>query len=471
MTRREGVDLTNHAATAGAPGPGEPSAPATGTDGGRRSATPPGWARAWQRMMDWRIGVVPVPVAVVLAGVLWYFVSRGEVGTGLPMMIGLIVLLSFVCAEIGHRIPGLRAVGGAVIVATFLPSALAYYHVLPAELVGAVTRFTKGSNYLFLYISAVIVGSVFAMDRTVLIRGFVKIFAPLAAGTVAAVIVGGAVGAALGLGLKHALYYVVLPVMAGGVGDGAVPLSVGYAATLHQGFGGQFAQVLPAVMIGSLFAVLIAGGLNLLGKRKPQWTGEGRLQPGEEMDEFLRKDEPPPHTDVMTIATGMVTAVTLYLVGELAFKAWKLPAPVVMLVLAVAMKLGWSVTRRLEIGADAVFQLFAKVGTYPLLFMVGVAWTPWNSLLAALAPANLITILATVVTLIGVGFWVGKKVNLYPIEAALVNATHAGQGGTGGVAILTAAERMQLMPFAQIAIRIGGAIVVSLTLLCFVWAH
>ncbi len=417
--------------------------------------------------MDWRIGVVPVPIAVVLAGTLWYFVSHGEVATDLPMMIGLTLLLSFICAEIGHRIPGLRMVGGAVIVATFLPSALAYYHVLPPDLVGAVSSFTKGSNYLFLYISAIIVGSVFAMDRTVLIRGFVKIFAPLAAGTVAAVIVGGAVGAALGLGVAHSLFYVVLPVMAGGVGDGAVPLSLGYAGVLHQGFGGQFAQILPAVMIGSLFAILIAGALNWLGKRKPQWTGEGRLQPGAQIDEFLKKDEPPPHADVMSIAAGAVTAVALYLVGELTFRAWKLPAPVVMLVLAVAMKLGWSVTRKLEIGADAVFQMFAKVGTYPLLFMVGVAWTPWDKLLAALAPANLMTILATVVTLIGVGFWVGRKVNLYPIEAALVNATHAGQGGTGGVAILTAAERMELMPFAQIAIRIGGAIVVSLTLLSF----
>ena len=417
--------------------------------------------------MDWRIGVVPVPIAVVLAGTLWYFVSHGEVATDLPMMIGLTLLLSFICAEIGHRIPGLRMVGGAVIVATFLPSALAYYHVLPPDLVGAVSSFTKGSNYLFLYISAIIVGSVFAMDRTVLIRGFVKIFAPLAAGTVAAVIVGGAVGAALGLGVAHSLFYVVLPVMAGGVGDGAVPLSLGYAGVLHQGFGGQFAQILPAVMIGSLFAILIAGALNWMGKRKPQWTGEGRLQPGAQIDEFLKKDEPPPHADVMSIAAGAVTAVALYLVGELTFRAWKLPAPVVMLVLAVAMKLGWSVTRKLEIGADAVFQMFAKVGTYPLLFMVGVAWTPWDKLLAALAPANLMTILATVVTLIGVGFWVGRKVNLYPIEAALVNATHAGQGGTGGVAILTAAERMELMPFAQIAIRIGGAIVVSLTLLSF----
>jgi len=99
--------------------------------------------------------------------------------------------------------------------------------------------------------------------------------------------------------------------------------------------------------------------------------------------------------------------------------------------------------------------------------MVGVAWTPWRSLLSAFDPANLITIAATVVTLVAVGFWVGRKVNLYPIEAAIVNATHAGQGGTGGVAILTAAERMELMPFAQIAIRIGGAIVVTLALLAF----
>ncbi len=457
----------NQTTAAGPSRPGDRTVRDTETEGPDRPAALPGWARAWRRLMDWRIGAVPVPIAVLLAAVLWYFVSHGELATDLPMMIGLTMLLSFICAEIGHRIPGLRMVGGAVIVATFLPSALTYYHVLPTDLVGAVTRFTKESNYLFLYIAAIIVGSVFGMDRTVLIRGFVKIFAPLAAGTVAAVAVGAVVGAVLGLGVKHAVFYVVLPVMAGGVGDGAVPLSLGYAGVLHQGFGGQFAQVLPPVMIGSFFSVLIAGALNWLGKRNPQWSGEGRLQPGEQMDEFLKKGEPPPHVDVMTIAAGAVTAVALYLVGELSYMLWKWPAPVVMLALAVAMKLSWSVTRRLELGADAVFQMFAKVGTYPLLFMVGVAMTPWDKLISALAPADLITIAATVVTLIGVGFWVGRKVSLYPIEAAIVNATHAGQGGTGGVAILTAAERMQLMPFAQIAIRIGGAIVVTLTLLAF----
>ncbi len=54
---------------------------------------------------------------------------------------------------------------------------------------------------------------------------------------------------------------------------------------------------------------------------------------------------------------------------------------------------------------------------------------------------------------------------MYPIETAIINACHSGQGGTGDVAILTAANRMVLMPFAQIATRIGGAITVTLSLI------
>ena len=82
---------------------------------------------------------------------------------------------------------------------------------------------------------------------------------------------------------------------------------------------------------------------------------------------------------------------------------------------------------------------------------------------------SLITIVSTVGTIMGTGFFVGRWVNLYPIEAAIVNACHSGQGGTGDVAILTAANRMVLMPFAQIATRIGGAITVTIAISALAW--
>jgi malate:Na+ symporter len=65
----------------------------------------------------------------------------------------------------------------------------------------------------------------------------------------------------------------------------------------------------------------------------------------------------------------------------------------------------------------------------------------------------------------GTGFVVARFLNMYPIDVAIVNACHSGQGGTGDVAILPAANRMQLMPFAQIAARIGGAITVTVVLI------
>ena len=359
--------------------------------------------------------------------------------------------------------------GGAAILATFIPSYLAFHEYVPAVITQTVTDFTKETNFLYLFIACIIVGSILSMDRTVLIRGFVKIFVPLAAGSVAGALVGTAVGTLLGLGVKQAFFYVVVPIMGGGVGEGAIPLSVGYAEILHLKQGDEFARVLPPVMFGSLTAILLAGTLNFIGKKFPHLTGEGRLQPGEHDELRPQEEEITGHMDVSHIAAGASIAITLYLLGvavsTLPPEAFRFPAPVVMLFLAVAVKLSFAVPPQLQQGAGIVYKFFRTAVTYPLLFAIGVALTPWDKLMAALHPANLVTIVATVATLMGTGFIVGRWVKLYPIEAAIVNACHSGQGGTGDVAILTAANRMQMMPFAQIATRIGGAITVTLSLI------
>ena len=70
-----------------------------------------------------------------------------------------------------------------------------------------VAEFTKASNFLYLFIASIIVGSIFGMDRQVLIKGFLKIFVPLAAGSVVAGTAGTLIGVALGLGAYHTFFF------------------------------------------------------------------------------------------------------------------------------------------------------------------------------------------------------------------------------------------------------------------------
>lgn len=427
------------------------------------------YPEGWWKLMEYRIGIVPLPVYILLLGIISAFVLLNKVSGDISMVIAIMVVGGFTCAEIGKRIPILRSIGGAAILATFIPSALVFYHVLPASIIQPVTDFYKNTNFLYLFITAIIVGSILGMDRQTLVKGFLKIFVPLAAGSVLAAIVGTLVGTALGMGAHHTFFYTVVPIMAGGIGEGAIPLSVGYADILQQEQGEVFAQVLPPVMLGSLMAILLSGLLNYVGKKYPHLTGEGRLQPDEHDDFDPKQEEITGHMDVSHIAAAGIMAISLYLLGTLCFNLFGLPAPVSMLFIAVVVKLARAASPKLQEGAYVVYKFFAVAVVYPLLFLVGVAITPWDKLIEGFHIANIITIFATVVTLMATGFFVGKWLKMYPIETAIINATHSGQGGTGDIAILTAANRMTLMPFAQVATRIGGAITVTLVLIALNW--
>lgn len=446
--------------------------------GSAPASTPPQgfWPHGWWKIMEVRIGVIPLPVYLTLAAIVAYYAVAKKLPTEICMMIGVMGLFGFACGELGKHLPVLKHLGAAAIFATFIPSFLVFKHWLPPEVVKSVTDFTNSSKFLYLFIAAVIVGSILGMDRRVLIQGFFKIFVPMAIGSILAAVVGTLVGTALGLGMKHTLFYVVVPIMAGGVGEGALPLSAGYGEILHQGPGGLVAQILPPVMFGSLIAILLSGVLNFVGKKYPSLTGQGRLQPADGTEITSLQQEMSGHIDVVQAAAAGSTAIVLYLAGLVIFRissGWglPLPAPVVMLFLAVVLKLAHVIPPRLQEGAYLVYRFFATAVTYPLLFAIGVALTPWDALVKAFALPNLVTIAATVLTMTTTGFVVARWIKVYPVDMAIVNACRCGQGGTGDVAILTAADRMQLMPFAQVATRIGGAITVTLALVAYARLH
>ncbi|HBM3032168.1 TPA: 2-hydroxycarboxylate transporter family protein [Klebsiella oxytoca] len=420
--------------------------------------------RWWHILDNWKVGIIPLPLFLLAGGLIALDCLGGKLPSDIVVMVATLAFFGFACGEFGKRLPVLGKLGAAAICATFIPSALVHYGLLPEVVVESTTKFYKSTNILYLYICCIIVGSIMSMNRTTLIQGFLRIFFPMLCGEIVGMVVGVGVGTALGLEPFQVFFFIVLPIMAGGVGEGAIPLSIGYAALMHMDQGVALGRVLPMVMLGSLTAIVISGCLNQLGKRFPHLTGEGQLMPNRR-NETHRETPVEGKMDVTTLASGALLAVLLYMLGMLGQKTIGLPAPVGMLFLAVLLKLVNGVSPRLQEGSKMVYKFFRTAVTYPILFAVGVAITPWQELVNAFTVTNLLVIISTVTALVATGFLVGKKIGMYPIDVAIVSCCQSGQGGTGDVAILTSGNRMNLMPFAQIATRNGGAINVSLGLL------
>lgn len=427
-----------------------------------------------KKFFSFKIGVMPLGVFLSLLIVDLLLMQRNILPNDMLGAGSIMVVFGFACEEIGKRIPILKNVGGKVIMATFLPSYLVYANLLPKQAVTSVTFFMKQTNFLYVFIACLIVGSILSMNRIVLIKALVRIFIPMAAALLVGSIVGVLTGMILGLSPYKTYFFIVAPIMAGGVGEGALPLSMGYSSILKQGQAGIFAKVLPCVMLGSLVAILLSGLLKYIGQKYPKYSGNGALLKAGKDDEILKlaqdgdNDKANAKHDLVQLTVAGILSFALYLAGVYINSLIGLPAPIVMLIAVVIAKILGIIPSSIEKGGYSLFRFIVTAVTTPLLFAIGVAMTPWQNLIEVFSnPRYLIVIALTVIAIVIVGWVVGNLVGMYPVEAAIVTACNSGQGGTGVVSILTASDRLELMPFGQLATRIGGAltVVVAIALL------
>ena len=81
-------------------------------------------------------------------------------------------------------------------------------------------------------------------------------------------------------------------------------------------------------------------------------------------------------------------------------------------------------------------------------------------LASACSPANLLIAFVIVLGTILGSAMVGKLVGFYPIDAAVTaGLCMANRGGSGDIAVLGAAHRLDLISYAQLSSRVGGGIV------------
>lgn len=381
------------------------------------------------------------------------------------MIGGLAVITGFgmLTGPLGDWIPGIKKIGGGSLLCLLVPSVLAYFHVFNASTLAATTALLKDANFLYFVICTLVVGSILGMHRATMLQALAKIFPPLIAGTLASVTVGLAVAMAFGYSLKTAFFYIVVPILGGGMGEGVIPLSAAYSATLGGDAGIYLARPVPAVVIANIVAIISAGMLRRLGDKKPWLDGHGELVKDKNTDVVAEKAPAvldAPKAVVANHAAGVMTICTMYVAGTLLSPLVHLPAPILVIIFSVILKVLNIVPESLETSARAVYAIISKYFVFPLMFGVSMILVPLESIISVLSVGYVITCIAVVLTMGLCGFFVGKAMGMYPVDMSLVTLCHSGQGGTGDVAILSAANRMVLMPFAQCSTRIGGVVTV-----------
>lgn len=412
-----------------------------------------------------KVGVIPLPLYLVLAAIVYAASVYNQLP---PDMIGgfaVIMVMGILLGDIGMKVPILKDIGGPAILALLVPSILVFYNVLNPASMEAVTTLMKTSNFLYLYISCLVAGSILGMNRTVLLQGFTRMFIPLVLGTLAAVAAGVLVGSLFGYDMKHTFFYIVVPIIGGGIGEGILPLSLAYSQILGDSAESFVSQMIPAAVIGNIVAIICAGLMKNLGERKPELTGNGVLvktKGGDGIKEETNINKP---VDFSLMGAGLLIACSFFIFGGLAHKFLGIPGPVLMIVAATLVKCLQLMPAKMEQGAYHLYKFVSTSLTWPLMVGLGILYIPLEDVVKIVTPAYVVVCTAVVVAMVGTGYIVGKFMKMYPVDSAIVTGCHSGLGGTGDVAILSASNRMSLMPFAQVATRLGGASTVILATL------
>lgn len=410
-----------------------------------------------KRLINIKVGVLPLPLYLTLAAII----LAASVYNTLPAdMIGgfaVIMILGILLGDLGQKLPILKDIGGPAILALLVPSVSVFLDVINTSSMEAVTSLMKTSNFLYFYISCLVVGSILGMNSKVLIQGFTRMFVPLLVGTILAVSAGLLVGLLFGYDIKHTLFYIVVPIIGGGIGEGILPLSIAYSSILGGSAESFVSQMIPAAVIGNIFAVVTAGVMMRVGEKHTKLSGNGKLIKSENINETNDdKEEKEKVIDFSLMGAGLLIACSFFIVGTLGQKFIGIPGPVIMILFATIIKCLKVMPHKMEDGAHNLYKFVSTSLTWPLMVGLGMLYIPLEDVVKIVTPAYVVICASVVLTMIVSGYFVGKLMKMYPVDAAIVTGCHSGLGGTGDVAILSASKRMALMPFAQVATRIGG---------------
>lgn len=410
--------------------------------------------------------VVLISVACMALGVQ----SSSIAGT-LCSAFGLGVILY----EFGERLPiWNNYIGGGLLMAFFGTALLKFFNIIPEKTLDNINRVISGDdvNLLEVYIIFLIAGSVLALDKDILLKSFVGYIPSILGGLAMAALLGVLVGLAVGVDPQTTIMKYVLPIMGGGNGAGAVPLSNIYETVTGDPAANFYGFAIIVLTIGNIFAIIGSALLNTLGEKFPALTGDKKtiVRGGE----HLAREDKKVTCTMQDELGALVLTLGCYGVGRLMSKVIlpkiagaSIHAYAYMIIFVVILAATGIVPEGVRAGAKRL-QSFMSTAL-GMVIMVGMgADFDIAELFSVMTPGNVAMALAIVVgAVIGSGV-VGYLVGFYPVDTALTaGLCMANRGGSGDLACLGAAKRMDLMAYAQLSSRLGGAIVLIIASFVF----
>ncbi|MGH2117261.1 2-hydroxycarboxylate transporter family protein [Aerococcus sp. L_32] len=415
---------------------------------------------AWQGV---KVGPMPLPWFLLFAAIILMAAVTESLPVDMLGGFGVILTLGWALGKIGDTIPGLNKFGGSTILSMLIPAILVFYGLLPDNAIESVTMLMSDANFLDLYVFALVTGSILGMNRQVLVQGFARMVIPMSVGLVLAMLIPAAIGQLVGIGFQETLFNIVTPAMAGGIGGGVLPLAQGYSEVQNIDYGAMVAILAPASILSNFFSIGVAAIVGRFGEKHPELSGNGTLvrQSATEEKELVNKEKKTP-INFQSIGIGLFLLVAVYIFGNLMQGIIGLPAAVIVIFASTIMKYFQVLPASIEEGAKQLNGFISSNFTAPLMVGLGIIYLDLKAVLDVLTWQYVVVVLAVVIVLGLTGFILGKFLNMYQIESAILSLNQSAMGGTGNVAILATTDRNSLMPFAQVATRIGGAITISI---------
>lgn len=407
--------------------------------------------------------------AVVLLSIYYGIVPNQLIGA-----IAVMFTLGIILGEIGERIPiWNKYCGGGAILAFLVCGLLTYKGMMPEGVVAISKGWMNDYSFLNLFIAFLVVGSLLGLDRDMLIKSSVLYLPAILAGLVGAALCGMLGGVLFGKSPVEILTAYVLPIMGGGAGAGAVPMAQVYADVTGQDSSSYLSFALAILAVGNIVSVVFAVILNAAGELIPAITGKGELVRKGKNIEIQKKEEV--HVTMDDVAAGIFLTAGFFILSQLVAKKLlpsifgvAIPNFAYLIIFAALANVLNLIPANLKSGAQKCQQFCGSKLIWIQMVGCGITLIDFNEMLGVLSVGNLvITVLIVLGAVLGTALF-GMLVGFYPVECAITaGLCMANMGGAGDLAVLGAAKRMNLMSYAQISSRIGGAMVLLLGSLIF----